>query len=149
MERLRKHSDFTDSEIDDMHVVSSSFLDLCVKLLTGENVTNCINIMAAGCLHCHLSRFKILHRHSQQGWEAMNQKLKHFYFNDTNHRGCGGNKNGAVVSDNHVLPLVRMCQRFVMWKLGIGDAFFMSKKVIIEQTKEGTIEEDRFEFGEL
>lgn len=57
----------------------------------------------------------------------MHQKLKHLYFNNTNHGGCGGNKNGAMITGEHARPLMRLCQRFVMWKLGLGDAFFLAK----------------------
>lgn len=44
----------------------------------------------------------------------------------------GGDKNGTMVSVDHERPIMRMCQRFVMQKLGIGDAFFMSKTVTLE-----------------
>jgi hypothetical protein len=62
----------------------------------------------------------------------LNQLLKHFYFNNTNHGGAAGNggKNSVglytngVISGNHCRPLMLLCQRSVMWKLGIGDAFF-------------------------
>jgi hypothetical protein len=62
----------------------------------------------------------------------LNQLLKHYYFNNTNHGGASGigGKNSVglytngVISGNHCRPLMLLCQRSVMWKLGIGDAFF-------------------------
>lgn len=75
----------------------------------------------------------------------MNQKLKHFYFNNTNHGGCGGNSKGAMLRGDHVRPLMRMCQRFIMWRLGHGDAFFVSSTAteqvtsIVEPTVQPTV----------
>jgi hypothetical protein len=62
----------------------------------------------------------------------LNQLLKHYYFNNTNHGGSSGNggKNNAglytngVISGDHCRPLMRLCQRSIMWKLGLGDAYF-------------------------
>lgn len=83
----------------------------------------------------------------------MNQKLKHHYFNNTNHGGCGGNKSGAMISGDHCRLLIRMCQRFVVWKLGIGDDFFMSKGIALKTTdaliEDDVIEEDGLECGYL
>jgi hypothetical protein len=59
----------------------------------------------------------------------MNQKLKYFYFHNTDHGGCGGRQSGALSGD-HVLPLMRLMQRSVfLWDLGLGDSFFRSDTV--------------------
>lgn len=128
METLRQHEDFTDEEIDSLHLQTNKFMRPHVDLLQGECLTNYIHIIGAGHLHYYLSKYRNLYKFSQQGWEAMNQKLKHFYFNNTNHGGSYGNSNSAMVTGEHVLPLMRMCLRFVLWKLGIGDMYFCNKE---------------------
>lgn len=145
MSKPRQHDDFNDVEIDAMHVLTSNFMHLWVTTMTGDHVTNYTHIIGAGHLHYYLSKCRNLHRHSQQGWEAMNQKLKHFYFNNTNHGGCGGNINGAMISGEHVKPLMRMCQRFIMWRLGHGDSFFMTNSLVVDDEAV----EEHLEFGEL
>ena len=57
----------------------------------------------------------------------MNKKLKNYYFHNTNHGGCCGNSKGGMIRGDHVLPLMRMCQRNIMWKLGHGEEFFNRK----------------------
>lgn len=148
MDTLWQHEDFTDADIDSVHVQSNRLMDACARLLTGDNVTDCIHIIGSGHLCCHLTKCRNLHRCSQQGWEAMHQKPKHFHFNNANHGGCCGNKNGAVVSGDHCRPLMRMCQWFMMWKLGIGDAFFMSWGIALDAI-DSIVEEDGIEHGEI
>lgn len=66
----------------------------------------------------------------------MNQMIKHYYFNNTNHGGSLGNggkdEDGKyskrVGSGDHCLPLMRLCQRNIMWKLGLGDAYFLNRE---------------------
>jgi hypothetical protein len=77
----------------------------------------------------------------------MNQKLKYFYFHNTNHGGCGGRQPGALSGD-HVLPLMRLMQRSILWDLGLGDAFFRSDLATTFQKKDET-EDDAMETGVL
>lgn len=46
----RQHDDFTSEDIDDMHVTSATFVNLWVKLMTGDHVTNYMHIIGAGQL---------------------------------------------------------------------------------------------------
>lgn len=127
MTLLRKKEDFTDEEIDVSHVLMATFMAQWVRLMKGQSITNYMHTLGSGHLQFYLKKFRNLHRFSQQGWEALNQKLKHFYFNNTNHGGCAGNGNGSMLTNDHVKPLTRMCQRFLLWKLGLGDFYFLSK----------------------
>jgi hypothetical protein len=97
--------------------------------------------------------------------------LKHYYFNNTNHGGAAGNggKNinglytNGVISGDHCRPLMRLCQRSIMWKLGMGQHYFeenaLKESIIpldgeiteelnddVEVTQHSTL---GFQFGEL
>lgn len=122
MTLLKQKEDFTYTQIFQAHVLCNAFMCQCVDLFANRGITNCIHIIAAGHLVSHLRKCRNLHKFSQQGWKALNQKLNHFHFNNTNHGGCGGNKSGSMITGDHVRPLMRMCLRFLMWKLGLGDA---------------------------
>ncbi len=82
--------------------------------------------------------YRNLNKFCQQGWEALNQFLKQFYFNNTNHGGCQGNSNGDMIKGGHsdCKPLIRLCQRRTMWLLGLGDTFFEDRAIIEEQEEE-------------
>jgi hypothetical protein len=127
MSQIRKRADFSDSEIDDLHKLTSGFMVQWVDCYNGDSITNYIHMIGAGHLTYYLVKYRNLYKFSQQGWEAMNKKLKYFYFHNTNHGGCGGRKPGALSGD-HVLPLMRLMQRSILWTIGWGDAFFRSEK---------------------
>jgi hypothetical protein len=136
MALLRKHGDFTDLEIDNLHKLTSSFMGHWVDTMKGDSITNYIHMIGAGHMTYYLVRYRNLYKFSQQGWEAMNKKLKYFYFHNTNHGGCGGKQPGALSGD-HVLPLMRMMQRSIMWTLGFDDNFFRSDQATtFQQTDE-------------
>jgi hypothetical protein len=43
------------------------------------------------------------------------------------------------VSGNHCLPLMRLCQRNLMWKLKLGDDYFLNKEMNrVSKSKIGT-----------
>jgi hypothetical protein len=122
--------------------MSGKFMEDWVDLFQGRHMTNYIHIIGSGHLTYFAHHYKNLYRFSQQGWESMNQLLKHYYFNNTNHGGSNGNggkdSNGlysnGTISGEHCLPLMRFCQRFLMWKLGLGDDYFESK-LKLQKTK--------------
>ena len=72
----------------------------------------------------------------QQGWEALNQLLKQFYFNNTNHGGSNGNSKGKMEKLKHCLPLVKLCQGRTMCLLGLGDEFFKNERKLQEKEVE-------------
>ena len=134
---LEQHEDFTDPQVDQVHFLTNKFMQLWISLTGDQHMTNYIHIIGSGHLTYFAKRYKNLYRFSQQGWEAMNQLIKHFYFNNTNHGGSTGNggkdKDGSysnlTVSGDHCRPLMRLCQRSIMWRLGHGDAFFEEKLI--------------------
>ena len=104
MTKIEQKADFTDAEIDDLHKMTTSFFQLWVEMFNGRHITNYMHYIGAGHLAYYLQRFRNLYRFSQQGWEALNQLLKHFYFNNTNHGGdCGngGLKKDGTISGYH------------------------------------------------
>jgi hypothetical protein len=79
IEKLRQHDDFTDADIRDFHLKRNAFMSEWVDLVGGKGVTNYIHMLGAGHVTYYLKQYRNLYQLSQQGWEAMNQKLKHFY----------------------------------------------------------------------
>jgi hypothetical protein len=129
---IEQHDDYSDNEVDDIHIRCNLFMTDWLDLLGAEHMTNYIHIIGSGHLTYFASKYRNLYRFSQQGWESLNQMLKHYYFNNTNHGGSAGNggKSGSglyingTISGDHCRPLMRLCQRSMMWKLGFGDTYF-------------------------
>ena len=89
-----------------------------------QGVTNYIHLIGAGHLSYFLHKYRSLYLYNQQGWVALNQKLKNFYFHNTNHGGSQGAGEGKA-RHKHMKDLMRLVQRSTMWTFGYGDAFFM------------------------
>ena len=93
MELGKQHNDLSEEQIDEFHMLSQAFMKAYISLT--PSVTNYIHMFGAGHMTYYLKKYGNLYQFSQQGWEALNQKLKHFYFNNTNHGGCSGS-SGAM-----------------------------------------------------
>jgi hypothetical protein len=106
-----------------------------VNLYETIHMMNYIHIIGSGHLTYFAKKYGNQYHYSQQGWEVLNQVLKHYYFNNTNHGGLYGNGgksadgtySGSAVCGDHCRSLMRLCQRPLMWKLGIGEAYFLKK----------------------
>ena len=120
----RKHKDFTDAEIDAFHKLSSTFIARYIDLFKGKEITNYIHMFGSGHVTYYLKRYRNLYCYSQQGWEMLNKKLKHYYFHNTNHGGQNGTNKVGRIKGTHVLPLMKLQQRSIMWRLGQGQKFF-------------------------
>jgi hypothetical protein len=53
------------------------------ELYGDTHITNYIHIIGSGHLPYFAKKYGNLYRFSQQGWEALNQMIKHYYFNNT------------------------------------------------------------------
>jgi hypothetical protein len=133
---IEQHHDFTEDDILSLHRRSNIFMEQWTTLYGTKHMTNYIHIIGSSHLTYFVQKYGNLYRYSQQGWEALNQMLKHYYFNNTNHGGSYGNggksEDGtysrSVVCGDHCRPLMRLCQRTLMWKLGYGEAYFLRKE---------------------
>jgi hypothetical protein len=129
---IEKKDDLNENDIVILHKYTAKFMDQWVGLCNGRHMTNYIHVLGSGHLTYAAKQYGNLYRFSQQGWESLNKLIKHFYFYNTNHGGSLGNggkdENGLFtkgsISGQHCYPLMRFCQRFMMWKLGYGDTYF-------------------------
>jgi hypothetical protein len=132
---IEQKEEYTEDTIKLLHKKCNNFMFVWTDLFGNDHVTNYIHIIGAGHLSYFAKKYGNLYRYSQQGWESMNQLLKHYYFNNTNHGGSNGNggkdaegefTKSTIIGD-HCRPLMKLCQRTIMWKLGLGDSYFQSK----------------------
>jgi len=79
-------------------------------------MTNYIHMVGSGHIGDFLLRWRNLYRHSQQGWEALNDLIKTFVHRRTQRGGNMG--SGAGASNSMLLPIARWLQRRIFWILG-------------------------------
>ena len=142
MDLLERKEDFTEEMIMDFHCLCAQFVHKYCDMFQGEGITNYIHLIGAGHLTYYLRKYRNLTKFCQQGWEALNQLLKQYYFNNTNHGGCNGNSKGKMEKFKHCLPLVKLCQRRTMWLLGLGEKIFENKMKLQKVVEEERFEED-------
>ena len=130
MARTRQQDDFSTEEIAEYHDLCGDFLGKWIDL-AGEtkHVTNYIHIVGSGHLVHFLQEFGNLCKFSQQGWEALNQKIKKVYHNKKNH---GGNVGGHTkLKQGHISRFG--CSLFPGMLCGgqvLGTGFFYKSKYV-------------------
>ena len=84
-------------------------------------------MIGSGHLSYYLKAYGNLYHYSQQGWEALNQKIKFIFFHNTQRGGQINGKNGG---DKHkyLLPIAEFLQWEVMWQTGLGEEYFLQKE---------------------
>jgi hypothetical protein len=150
---IEQRHDFTDDDIDRLHIMCNRFMCQWMDLLGSDHMTNYLHIIGFGHLTFFATKYRNLYRYSQQGWESLNQLLKHYYFNNTNHGGAAGNGGksntgmytNGVISGDHCRPLMLLCQRSIMWKLGIGTKYFEENDTIEKNNSLNVMDEIELE----
>jgi len=130
---LRSRKDFTDDEITLWQQGVDFFYTIWVDLHGMDGLTNYIHMLGAGHVAYYLRLYRNLYRYSQQGWEAMNDKIKTFYFCCTQR---GGHINGPNGEQLHLDALGKYFQRSVLWSFGKGDAYFTGLAVVADDNEE-------------
>ncbi len=130
IESARKEEDFTDEEISDFHDQCGVFMTAWVGVTNERNhVSNYIHMIGSGHLVYYLKLYHNLYKKiSNQGWEALNKKIKRVYFYNTNHGGSSGGR--ARIEKGYVEPLWLFLARSTMWKIGVGIDFFLQQAVV-------------------
>jgi hypothetical protein len=128
VEKMRQEEDFSDNDIEAFQDAADLFFERWLDHNGNESITHYIHIIGAGHLRYYLIRYRNLYRFSQQGWEALNQKIKRYWHNNTNKGGNVGGKQH--LKQDEILPIMKWCCRYIMWHTGKGDQFFINKELI-------------------
>jgi hypothetical protein len=84
---IKQHNDYGDKDIMELHKLCNSFMSHLVNMYSLGQMTNYIHILGSQHFPYFAKKYGNLYQFSQQGWEALNHLLKHYYFNTTNHGG--------------------------------------------------------------
>lgn len=123
IELLRKPTDFSDDEIDKFQELVDDFYKKWIALVGREGITNYIHLLGSGHIAYYLTVHRNLYKFSQQNWESLNEKMKVTYFRNTQ-RGGNYGKNTPDNERSHLLSVLKVFQRELLWLSGIGDEMF-------------------------
>ena len=144
MMRLRQHQDFTDSDIEAFQKDFDLFNQDWMKLHGKDGITNYIHLMSAGHMADYMYEWRNLYRHSQQGWESLNNLIKSFWFRRTGRGGATGRGKGKK---SKLASVAKWLQRRMMWMGGWTEESVLAQWDILqkaekEKAKENAAAED-------
>jgi len=123
IELLRKRSDYTPDDIERFQDLIDEFFEKYYDITGVEGITNYIHMLASGHIKYYMEQHGNLYKFSQQGWEALNAKIKHIFFR---HSQRGGNY-GRHSDENerfYLFSIMKAFQREMLWISGDGENLF-------------------------
>jgi hypothetical protein len=130
MKKLCQHQDFTDSDIESFQNDFDIFYQDWLKLHEKDGITNYIHLMSAGHMADYMYEWRNLYKHSQQGWESMNNLIKLFWFRLTGRCGATGRGKGKK---SKLRSVAKWMQRRMMWMGGYDEARVLSEWAKIQE----------------
>ena len=117
IEKVGSRKEFDWAAVCDFQNTADDFCDIYCELTGRDGMTNNFHSFRSGHYAYFLHHKKNLYRYSQQGWEALNGKMKRCFNHNTQK---GGGKNGS----SKLLPIFMSFSPGFLWRCGILDAFF-------------------------
>lgn len=125
-----QRNEFTDDDIERFQQQCDIFFGKWVDLHGTKGITNYIHMIGSGHLSYYLKKYRNLYRYSQQGWEALNKKIKEVFFNNTQKGGYVKIRRGEQhLQQNYIKPIARFLLRDAMWKTRLAHGYFMCSAV--------------------
>jgi hypothetical protein len=122
MQILTRHSEHSDDDIEEFQTLIDDFFAQWVDIFGHEGITNYIHMLGSGHIMYFMKKYGCLYLYSQQGWEALNNTIQAFIYQNSQRGGFG---SGEGKKKSYIFPLVRMVIRDLLWKTYEADAFFI------------------------
>ena len=135
----RKKEDYTDDDVVLFQKHVDDFFHPWLELTGMAGMTNYIHMLSSGHIAEYMHKYRNLYRHSQQGWEQLNDVIKTFLFRRT---ARGGATNRGKGLRKRLLPMGRFFQRRLMWLITDGEAFARYEAEQKEEDDEDYDDED-------
>ena len=112
---LSKKDDFTDEELEELQMKIDDFSRKWMQCTAEGGCMNYFHGFICGHVMYFARKYRNYYRYSQEGWEAINSRIKLHY---SCHTQKGGNDSGIIK------PIYQYIQRSIAWRNGLGDQFF-------------------------
>jgi hypothetical protein len=80
MQILMRHSKHSDDDIEEFQTLIDDFFAQRVDIFGHEGITNYIHMLGSGHIMYFMKKYGCLHLYSQQGWEALNNTIQAFTY---------------------------------------------------------------------
>jgi hypothetical protein len=93
---LTQHSEYTNDDIELFQSLVDDFYEVWISIFGDEGVTNYIHLLSSGHIMYFMKRYGCLYLYSQQGWEALNNTIQSFIYQNSQHRGHNSGQGQTV-----------------------------------------------------
>ena len=100
----------------------TEFSEKWIRVAGIDGQTTYFHYIVSGHVVYFARKYKNYHRFSQQGWEALNARMKTYFLHHTQKAGEGARHRSYLVS------IYKYFQRSFAWRTGLGDQYFLAKK---------------------
>jgi hypothetical protein len=139
MTKLKSHDDFSDKDIEAFQSDIDTWFQDYIRLHGKNGITNYIHMLSARYFSDYLFEWRNLYWHSQQGWEALNNLMKSFWFRQTGRGGATNRGNGKKSKLN---AMAKWLQRRMMWVGGYDDDKVLSEWNHLKERQKRQAEEE-------
>jgi len=118
---LTLHHSLEEEEMDLFQDCMDDFFHAWIEMFGVEGMSNYIHMLGSGHMFYFIKKYCCLYMYSQQGWEALNNRIQSYIHQSS---GRGGHNTGVNGGKSYIFPLVCYILRDLMWKTGEADRFF-------------------------
>ena len=104
------------------------FFEEWIAIYGIDGMSNYMHMLGSGHMLYFLQKYNCLYLYSQQGWEALNNRIQAYIHQNS---GRGGRNTGVNGGQSYIFPLVRFVLRDLLWKTGEADRFFAEIENVI------------------
>ena len=104
------------------------FFEEWIAIYGIDGMSNYMHMLGSGHMLYFLQKYNCLYLYSQQGWEALNNRIQAYIHQNS---GRGGRNTGVNGGQSYIFPLVRFVLRDLLRKIGEADRFFAEIENVI------------------
>jgi len=139
MMMLEKREDFTDDDLEEIEAEIARFAEEWIRCTGNAGLTTYFHYLISGHVMYFARRYRNYYRYMQQGWEAINARVKNFFSHHTQKSGHGSD------TPSFLRPIYLYFLRSYEWRSGIGEKFFRNNVIKQDTTDEEGTPDERLE----
>jgi hypothetical protein len=121
MSLITLHRNIKDEEKEHFQDLFDDFFQAWIELFSVDGISNYIHMLGSGHMLYFIKKYNCLYLYSQQGWEALNNRIQGYIHQNS---GRGGKNTGVNGTQSYFFPLVHFVLRDLLWKTREADHFF-------------------------
>jgi hypothetical protein len=124
MSLITLHRNLSDEEKEHFQDLLDEFFNSWIELFGVDGISNYIHMLGSGHVLYFIKKYNCLYLYSQQGWEALNNRIRAYIQQNS---GRDGKNTGVNGDQSYIFPLVCFILHDLLWKNRGSKSFFFSE----------------------